>query len=192
MREITKREPQRRQWLERGTFALALYILSYLRGLRVFWIEKFRLEFSNTGIGFLNKTSKTKFVQNCYPKSDFGWQIQTRVFGYANFVGFFFFRSENPRDKGFAKLFSRAAVSFLQLSLHILEQYHNSRPCFGLENPDFGIPNTVSELQPKLSIYQCEHNWRKRHRAHRNSFVNPSPGFLKKAKQTANNWNSSH
>lgn len=88
--------------------------------------------------------------------------------------------SVNPRDKGFAKLFSRAAVSFLQLSLHILEQYHNSRPCFGLENPDFGIPNTVSELQPKLSIYQCEHNWRKRHRAHRNSFVNPSPGFLKK------------
>ena len=91
MREIRKREPQRRQWLERGTFALALYILSYLRGLRVFWIEKFRLEFSNTGIGFLNKTSKTKFVQNCYPKSDFGWQIQPRVFGYANFVGFFSF-----------------------------------------------------------------------------------------------------
>lgn len=46
------------------------------------------------------------------------------------------------------------------------------------------------DLQPNISTHQCVHNWRKTHRAYRNSFANPIPDFEKK-KQTANHWNSS-
>jgi len=44
----------------------------------------------------------------------------------------------------------------------------------------------AAELQQNLSIHQCVYNWRKAHRAYRNSFANPIPDF-KKRKKAANN-----